>query len=246
MVGQSIERRTRPTALLRIGRLLRRLTGDRREGLQHALVISRRLDENATVRHRHEPNPIERRQAGNELGGRAGGLLRDVRADRIGLENDDDRAPGVVQRIGTEGRREEFRGQSGARRWRRAEADELERTDVAQPAVDLQRDVGRGEIGHRLAVLRQREKVQPDQVDGGAEGFGLRCLARTKPGGRGQGHQRWDHHPTGEHGRDDMTVGSRQSTVGSLNAPSPSRTVRQSTVPVWELFGCVPLGVNHY
>ena len=45
-----------------------------------------------------------------KLGGRAGGLLRDVGADRIGFENDDDRAPRVVERIRAEGRRQQLRG----------------------------------------------------------------------------------------------------------------------------------------
>ena len=65
------------------------------------------------------------------------------------------------------------RARARARETPIAEADELERTDVAGPAVDLQRDVGRREIADGLAVLRQREKIDPDQIDGGAKGFGL-------------------------------------------------------------------------
>ena len=63
VIRERVERVARAAPLVRIGRLLRRLTRDRRENLQHALVISRRLDEDAAVGHGHEPDPVARRQA---------------------------------------------------------------------------------------------------------------------------------------------------------------------------------------
>ena len=90
VIRERIECVARAASLVRIVRLLRRLTRDRRENLQHALVIFRRLDQHAAIGHGHEPDPVARRQAGDELGGGTSGLLRDVRADRIGFENDDE------------------------------------------------------------------------------------------------------------------------------------------------------------
>ncbi len=83
--------------------------------------------------------------------------------------------------------------------------DELEETDIARPAVDFERDVTGREIGHGLAVLRQREEVQPDEI-GGPERFDLRLrgLSRPEPGCGGQNNKPRDHDSAGEprgHGR---------------------------------------------